>query len=93
MGMLKLEEPVTTVEQLLALPDDGLRHELLDGEHCVTPAPELLHHARLVERWSPGDERPAILRERLVWTPVPGAPPLEIELQSLFSRVHEDTGR
>jgi Uma2 family endonuclease len=43
MGMPKLRDPVTTVEQLLALPDDGLRHELLDGEHVVTPAPELLH--------------------------------------------------
>jgi Uma2 family endonuclease len=43
MGMPKLEEPVTTVEQLLALPDDGLRHELLDGEHVVTPAPAVTH--------------------------------------------------
>jgi hypothetical protein len=28
-----------TYEDLLALPDDGLRHELIDGEHFVTPAP------------------------------------------------------
>ena len=34
---------VTTIEELLALPDDGMRHELLDGEHVVTPAPALLH--------------------------------------------------
>jgi hypothetical protein len=37
MGM-PAPQAVTTVEELLALPDDGLRHELLDGEHVVTPA-------------------------------------------------------
>ncbi len=37
--------PVTTIEQLLALPEDALRHELLDGVHVVTPAPELPHQA------------------------------------------------
>jgi Uma2 family endonuclease len=42
MGTPKLRDPITTVEELLALPDDGLRHELLDGEHVVTPAPALL---------------------------------------------------
>ena len=40
---------VTTIEELLALPDDGLRHELLDGEHVVTPAPALLHQLILRE--------------------------------------------
>ena len=34
---------ITTVEQLLALPDDGLRHELLDGVHVVSPAPRPVH--------------------------------------------------
>ncbi|HEX5761040.1 MAG TPA: Uma2 family endonuclease [Thermoanaerobaculia bacterium] len=34
-----------TYEDLLALPDDGLRHELIDGEHYVTPAPNLKHQA------------------------------------------------
>lgn len=42
MGMPALH-PVTTIEELLALPEDGLRHELLDGVHVVTPAPALLH--------------------------------------------------
>ncbi len=32
-----------TYEDLLALPDDGLRHELIDGEHYVSPAPSLKH--------------------------------------------------
>ena len=35
--------PVTTIEELLALPDDGQRHELLDGVHVVSPAPAYLH--------------------------------------------------
>jgi len=41
--------PVTTIEELLALPDDGLRHELLDGEHVVTPAPAPRHQLVLQE--------------------------------------------
>jgi Uma2 family endonuclease len=32
-----------TYEDLLALPDDGMRHELIDGEHYVTPAPTPPH--------------------------------------------------
>ncbi len=32
-----------TYDDLLALPDDGLRHELIDGEHFVTPSPALRH--------------------------------------------------
>src|SRR2546422_8791433 len=43
MPMPSVSHPITTVEALLALPDDGLRHELLDGEHVVTPAPALVH--------------------------------------------------
>lgn len=43
MSMPAAYPPVTTIEDLLALPEDGLRHELLDGVHVVTPAPSLLH--------------------------------------------------
>ena len=43
MAMPTRVEDVTTIEQLLALPDDGLRHELLDGVHVVTPAPGYPH--------------------------------------------------
>ncbi len=38
MAMPTRENVVTTIEQLLALPDDGMRHELLEGVHVVTPA-------------------------------------------------------
>ncbi len=51
MAMPSRETAVTTIEELLALPDDGLRHELLDGVHVVTPAPELPHQAVLGAFW------------------------------------------
>ena len=49
MAMPTRESTVTTIEELLALPDDGLRHELLDGVHVVTPAPEYPHQGVLGE--------------------------------------------
>jgi Uma2 family endonuclease len=37
-------EPIRyTYEDYLAFPDDGRRHELIDGEHFVTPAPVRRH--------------------------------------------------
>jgi Uma2 family endonuclease len=32
-----------TYENFLLFPDDGKRHELIDGEHCVTPSPDTRH--------------------------------------------------
>ena len=32
-----------TYEDFLCFPDDGRRHELIDGEHFVTPSPSLRH--------------------------------------------------
>jgi hypothetical protein len=37
-----------------------------------------------VERWRPGDERPAILHDALLWQPVPGIAALTIDLPALF---------
>jgi Uma2 family endonuclease len=42
--------------------------------------------SRLVERWRPGDERPEVLRERLVWQPPGSSDSLEIDLFKFFSR-------
>lgn len=42
--------------------------------------------ARLVERWLPDDERPAILADALVWQPCADAPPLTVELPALFEQ-------
>lgn len=36
-------EPVTTVDEFLALPEDGVRQELLAGSHIVMPAPRPDH--------------------------------------------------
>jgi Uma2 family endonuclease len=32
-----------TYDDFLLFPDDGKRHELIDGEHCVTPSPNTKH--------------------------------------------------
>jgi Uma2 family endonuclease len=32
-----------TYEDYAAIPDDGRRHEIIDGEHYVNPAPNVLH--------------------------------------------------
>lgn len=36
-----------TYEDYLAIPDDGRRHEIIDGDHYVTPAP-LTKHQRIL---------------------------------------------
>ena len=38
-----------TYDDLARMPDDGMRHEIIDGVHYVTPAP-VLRHQRLVAR-------------------------------------------
>lgn len=38
-----------TYQDYLLFPEGGLRHELLDGDHAVTPAPTP-HHQRIVNR-------------------------------------------
>jgi Uma2 family endonuclease len=43
--------PLLTYEDYLHFPDDGQRHEILGGEHFVTPAP-FLQHQRLSFRLS-----------------------------------------
>ena len=34
-----------TYEDFVQFPDDGMRHELIDGEHYATPSPRLRHQA------------------------------------------------
>jgi len=43
--------------------------------------------ARLVERWRPGDARPEIVTDALVWQPDPAQAPLVIELPPLFAAI------
>lgn len=42
--------------------------------------------ARAIERWRPGDERPEILTDELVWSPEGATHPLTINLPELFDR-------
>ena len=35
-----------TYDDFLLFPDDGKRHELIDGEHYVTPSPNIKHQRR-----------------------------------------------
>jgi Uma2 family endonuclease len=37
------QSPRLTYQDLLRMPDDLLRHELIDGEHYVSPAPAVKH--------------------------------------------------
>lgn len=36
-----------TYEDFLLFPDDGKRHELIDGEHYATPSPNTKHQVVL----------------------------------------------
>src|SRR4029078_1796501 len=37
-----------TYDDFVLFPDDGLRHELIDGEHYVTPTPNTKHQDTVV---------------------------------------------
>jgi Uma2 family endonuclease len=47
MGMPALPTTGWTVDMLEALPDDGKRYEIIDGELFVTPAPSFAHQRAL----------------------------------------------
>jgi Uma2 family endonuclease len=55
-------------EDYLYFPDDGKRHELIDGEHYVTPAPNLKHQTAVVNL--SGDLRGFVRPRKLgkIWT-------------------------
>lgn len=57
MGM-SVALPKLTWEDYLAIPPDGKRHELIDGEHYVSPAPNVRHQRLLL--------RLAVVLEELV---------------------------
>lgn len=43
MEPARASAPKLTYEDFLLFPDDGRRHELIDGEHFVTPSPNTRH--------------------------------------------------
>jgi Uma2 family endonuclease len=66
-----------TREQVLALPDDGNRYELIDGELLVSPSPRLIHQravAALYDRVAP-----YVRGHRLGWI---GLAPADLDLRS-----------
>jgi len=46
---------------------------------------------RLVERWRPADERPEILTGSIEWQPSSVHPPLRIDLEDFFAKVHGES--
>jgi len=61
--------PVTTIDELLALPEDGQRHELLDGAHVVTPAPSYPHQVVLQRLFQAINEAVRDAPSRVLWSP------------------------
>jgi Uma2 family endonuclease len=64
------------VKKRLIYQDEGV------GEYWIVDA-----QARLVERWRPGDTRPAIIAGALEWQPREGLESLRIDLPALFDEV------
>ena len=75
-----------TVDMVRALPDDGNRYEVIDGELFVTPAPSMVHQCALLELVPLVNDLP--VRE---WTKV-GRLLLTVEVLSP-STEHADRGR
>jgi Uma2 family endonuclease len=46
--------------------------------------------ARLVERWTPPDERPEVLTERLTWHPTGAAEPFVLDLHRYFAQIFNE---
>ena len=66
-----------TREEVLALPDDGNRYELIDGELLVTPSPRVVHQLAV---WALYDRvQPYVQAHRLGRT---GLAPSDLDLES-----------
>ena len=46
--------------------------------------------AEIIERWTPGQERPAVLSDRLEWQPWTEHPALTLDLPALFAEILQD---
>jgi Uma2 family endonuclease len=46
--------------------------------------------AQAFEVWHPSDERPALIDDRLVWTPVSGIEAFELNLRDFFASIEDD---
>jgi len=64
-----------TYSDLVALPDDQLRHELIDGEHFVSPSPAIPHQVIL---WNITEALGPYLRANPIGTALTG--PVDVKL-------------
>lgn len=48
--------------------------------------------ARVIERWTPAQETPVLIRERLDWRPLGAGTSLEVRLPELFDRIAKQAG-
>ena len=64
-----------TYSDLVALPDDHLRHELIDGEHVVTPSPAIPHQVIV---WNLTEALGPYLRAHPIGTALTG--PVDVKL-------------
>jgi hypothetical protein len=51
-----------TYEDYAQIPDDGKRHEIIDGEHYVSPSPNADHQDLSRNRAAPPAARPQAFR-------------------------------
>lgn len=79
MSSVAVAQRQWTYRDLVALPDDCLRHELLDGEHIVSPSPGTVHQLVL---WNLAAQLSAWLGEHPTGTALTG--PYDLKL-SLFT--------
>ena len=61
------------------------RYQRLGTEYWIVD-PE----ARVIERWMPADERPAMFDDRITWQPDGAGEPLSIDLVTLFAKALGD---
>jgi len=64
-----------TYSELVALPDDQMRHELIDGEHFVSPSPAIPHQVIL---WNLTEALGPYLRANAIGTALTG--PVDVKL-------------
>lgn len=61
------------------------RYQRLGAEYWIADP-----GARLIERWMPDDERPAMFDDRISWQPEGAGEPISIDLVKLFARALDD---
>jgi Uma2 family endonuclease len=85
----ELARPILAVEVLsprTAGRDRGIKRRLY--QEAEVPEYRIVDlDARLLERWRPGDERPEILSETLVWRLAEDAEPFGLDLPAFFGEV------